>query len=110
VDRRNFLKMLVGGVAATAAVRTFPFRVFSFPSEPKIFTVPELKASLKQFAESIDVLLNPNLQEASVEAIELESFAKDMPLIFPPGDFLRVWKTNGLGKLAPPKMNTEFIS
>ncbi len=33
MDRRNFLKTLVGGVAATAAVRSFPFRVFSFPTE-----------------------------------------------------------------------------
>lgn len=32
-DRRSFLCTLVGGVAATAAVRTWPFRVFSFPSE-----------------------------------------------------------------------------
>jgi hypothetical protein len=31
--RRNFLRMMVGGLAAGAAVRTFPFRVFSFPSE-----------------------------------------------------------------------------
>jgi hypothetical protein len=33
MDRRNFLRSLIGGVAATAAVRTFPFRVYSFPAE-----------------------------------------------------------------------------
>jgi hypothetical protein len=33
MDRRKFLGMMVGGVAAAAAVRTFPFRVFSFPKE-----------------------------------------------------------------------------
>jgi hypothetical protein len=33
MDRRSFLGTLVGGVACAAAVRTFPFRVFSFPSE-----------------------------------------------------------------------------
>jgi hypothetical protein len=33
MNRRSFLRSLVGGVAAAAAVRTFPFRVFSFPSE-----------------------------------------------------------------------------
>ena len=33
MDRRKFLSTLIGGVAATAAVRTFPFRVFSFPKE-----------------------------------------------------------------------------
>lgn len=33
MERRGFLKLIVGGVAAAAAVRTFPFRVFSIPRE-----------------------------------------------------------------------------
>jgi len=33
MDRRKFISTLIGGVAASAAVRTFPFRVFSFPSK-----------------------------------------------------------------------------
>jgi len=33
MDRRAFFGTMIGGVAATAAVRTWPFRVFSFPSE-----------------------------------------------------------------------------
>jgi hypothetical protein len=33
MERRGFLKLLVGGVAAAAAVQTWPFRVYSFPSE-----------------------------------------------------------------------------
>ena len=33
MDRRGFMKMMVGGLAAGAAVRTWPFRVYSFPSE-----------------------------------------------------------------------------
>lgn len=37
MNRRNFLNSLIGGVAATAAVRTWPFRVFSFPTEVKPF-------------------------------------------------------------------------
>jgi len=32
VERRNFLRTLVGGVAVAAAARTWPFRVYSFPS------------------------------------------------------------------------------
>lgn len=31
------MRSLVGGVAATAAVRAWPFRVFSFPSQPMIW-------------------------------------------------------------------------
>jgi hypothetical protein len=34
MNRRNFIGTLVGGLAASAAVRTWPFRVFSFPSKP----------------------------------------------------------------------------
>ena len=36
MERRGFLKMLVGGVAVAAASQTFPFRVFSFPTNPEV--------------------------------------------------------------------------
>lgn len=36
MDRRNFLRSLVGGVATAAAVRSWPFRVFSFPKEIRV--------------------------------------------------------------------------
>jgi len=32
MDRRNFLRSLVDGVAVATAVRTWPFRVYSFPA------------------------------------------------------------------------------
>jgi hypothetical protein len=32
-SRRDFLRTMIGGLAVGAAVRTFPFRVFSFPTE-----------------------------------------------------------------------------
>jgi hypothetical protein len=31
MERRNFLRVLVGGVAVAAAARAWPFRVYSFP-------------------------------------------------------------------------------
>ena len=37
MNRRNFFRSMVGGVAAAAAVRTWPFRVYSFPTEVKTF-------------------------------------------------------------------------
>ena len=43
MDRRGFLKSLVGGLAVGAAVRTWPFRVYSFPSE---IVVPEVPSSM----------------------------------------------------------------
>jgi hypothetical protein len=34
MNRKDFLGMIVGGVATMAAVRAWPFRVYSFPSKP----------------------------------------------------------------------------
>jgi hypothetical protein len=33
ISRRGFIGTLIGGVVAGAAVRTWPFRVYSFPSQ-----------------------------------------------------------------------------
>jgi hypothetical protein len=33
MNRRAFLGLMIGGIAAGAAVRSWPFRVFSFPAE-----------------------------------------------------------------------------
>jgi len=52
-DRRNFLRTLVGGLAATAAVRTWPFRVYSFPKEVKTYTSPQMDKYLRAAAESL---------------------------------------------------------
>lgn len=40
MNRRNFLRSMIGGVATAAAVRTFPFRVFSFPTDIVIPDTP----------------------------------------------------------------------
>lgn len=42
MNRRKFFGTLIGGVAAGAAVRTWPFRVFSFPSEVEVNPYPAL--------------------------------------------------------------------
>jgi hypothetical protein len=44
ISRRGFLGALVGGVAAAAAVRTWPFRVFSFPIQVTSPTLDEINA------------------------------------------------------------------
>lgn len=33
ISRRNFFRLSIGGVAAAAAVRAWPYRVYSFPRE-----------------------------------------------------------------------------
>jgi hypothetical protein len=50
MNRRGFLGTLIGGVAAATAVRTFPFRVFSFPTEPM------LAATSVRFVKMYDVI------------------------------------------------------
>ena len=35
MNRRDFLSVMVGGVAISTAVRSWPFRVYSFPSDVK---------------------------------------------------------------------------
>lgn len=37
MNRRGFLGLLAGGLAAGAAVRTWPFRVYSFPTDLRIW-------------------------------------------------------------------------
>ena len=58
MNRRGFLGTLFGGVAASAAVRTWPFRVYSFPSTPKIYTI----------AEFTDIYIKPAMSQWSSEA------------------------------------------
>lgn len=50
MNRRNFLHTLIGGVSASAAVRTWPFRVYSFPSQ---FTFPRLSSDQAQKAYDV---------------------------------------------------------
>src|SRR5258708_23131264 len=50
MNRRKFFKSMIGGVAVAAAVRTWPFRVFSFPVE----IVTGLKAI--RFIKAYDVM------------------------------------------------------
>lgn len=47
-NRRAFLQTLVGGIVAGAAVRTWPFRVFSFPAAP-VLTATELRITSTYF-------------------------------------------------------------
>jgi hypothetical protein len=48
MNRRNFLGTVVGGVAASAAIRTWPFRVYSFPKDIHTFSyAPELSRKLR---------------------------------------------------------------
>ena len=60
-DRREFLKQLVGGVALAGAARTWPFRVYSFPSEIKLEPASWLSCSYEWWSrpEAFDIRLVP---------------------------------------------------
>jgi len=56
MNRRGFLG-LIGGVAAIAAERTFPFRVFSFPTEIKIAKATDITFDVIYYdRRALDVL------------------------------------------------------
>jgi len=88
MDRRNFLRSVIGGVAAVAAVRTFPFRVFSFPAEIKPFDFSYLPWD----PEGEVWYMNPDQAkawdslDARVQAVELESIHDEIPDLMRRGD------------------------
>lgn len=83
MNRRGFLRSLVGGVAAAAVVRTFPFRVYSFPTEVVLpdwellcaATLKDLRADVLYDNFFIDSLWlrRLSLTEASLMPSELRS-------------------------------------
>lgn len=81
IDRRLFLRSLIGGVVGAAAVRTWPFRVYSFAapeSLEKIFgdyvtsrTLPSMILSKEEFISRYVSLIDAQakaLQQLSEEA------------------------------------------
>jgi hypothetical protein len=73
MDRRNFLRSMIGGVVAGTAVRTWPFRVFSFPSEIEIAPTIEIaRLTRGSFAQ----LLAPGLRNLFVNYFDLPQRVK----------------------------------
>ena len=57
MDRRNFFRLTIGGVAAATAVRTWPFRVYSFPTNIVIAPVEEAIAYDYSFYQILDAAM-----------------------------------------------------
>ena len=79
MDRRNFLRKMIGGVAVAAAVRTWPFRVYSFPTVPT--RVDMLDMSHWGGYDDYVWYLHPDQKKAfdAIQAIELETLRKHIP-------------------------------
>ena len=84
MNRRNFLGLL-GGVAACAAVRTWPFRVYSFPQE---IVAPEIGGWVSYRIGFTVSLPPPGLTVETIRAIfcsrpEIICFPPDSSLTIP---------------------------
>jgi hypothetical protein len=115
MNRRNFLSTLIGGVVTAAAVRTFPFRVFSFPTQltgnweglhidpfPGVLTTPKLFAGPHGWGlNAIPYRVNPYLpvneiwliREPKVQALHLHEgprAGQDIREVIEPGQILRI--------------------
>lgn len=79
-DRRNFLRSMIGGLAATAAVRTWPFRVYSFPNE--IITGHQISVAFVNSKNGQVSSPSPGeIYWPRGEALELESVREQMPCL-----------------------------
>jgi len=98
MDRRGFLGMMIGGIATAAAVRTFPFRVFSFPKEIKVVNA----ANTGLFFETWD-----DWNQQAIYKNGLGNLAHQPSLNAFPNSFRRFYPDESLGQLplgsAPPK-------
>lgn len=81
MDRRNFLRTLVGGVVGAAALRTWPFRVYSFPSEIQIQIQPAFTREMLRRAVSMlhdrgtppEIIMHPAQYQAYKEIARIGS-------------------------------------
>lgn len=101
IDRRGFLGSLIGGVATASAVRTWPFRVFSFPST--IVVSPTIRLEFEYFWASAEALHNAGWNTVMADDFVLKGreINKGLFLIKCPkeewrkiGGFEGVWRSN----------------
>jgi hypothetical protein len=63
VNRRQFLQTLISGIAATAMVKEFPFKVYSIPSKIKLFDANAIRK-----LESMEIKFLKNVRGALVKS------------------------------------------
>ena len=94
MNRRGFLGMIIGGLATAAAVRTFPFRVFSFPTEiiaPSRLSVDQItNLSLEAIADQI-----PDLIERDAELYKMFLGQRYGEYYDPTGPYMGLTRTTG---------------
>jgi hypothetical protein len=79
MERRNFLRAMLGVAAATALPsEVWPFRKIFLPMTPTVWSYEEFQEWLGLSKAAYPGALN----EAAIQAIELEVFAKQIPDLF----------------------------
>ena len=68
-NRRDFFRTMIGGVAAAAAVRTWPFRVYSFPTDLTISSV-DLGYSVLDYS-SMPIIADPSVPAGKIFLVRL---------------------------------------
>jgi hypothetical protein len=82
MNRRNFLSLMVGGVAVAAA-RSFPFRVFSFPKEVKPLNAHHLpKEIMEALKQRLDLINQLGTDEGSRFFMHPKQLAKLKELVY----------------------------
>lgn len=98
MNRRGFLRTLAGGAAAAVAVRTFPFRAYSFPTTitNRLFWFGRIDTMNPAYWGGVDMMDHaPNvwfvnadqarafeLLDQKIEALELEEVRDELPTIY----------------------------
>jgi hypothetical protein len=89
MDRRGFLGMMIGGIAASAAVRTFPFRVFSFPSVVKpvrdYYSIEwPIVTRAWEYGSYLPEMTLASRAFAGFEFISMKDYGMDLKVVEPP--------------------------
>lgn len=79
MNRRSFLRnLIIGGVATTAAVREWPFRVFSFPNYPvEVHNLSKHPSLVFHGWRNHDGIVKVSLELLRDSAFDLESYMKN---------------------------------
>ncbi len=82
---------MIGGVAAAAAVRTFPFRVYSFPTTPAVMDPAVARRMIERIRQALGAevndppiafYLNPDQAKALAECMGSKDFRRMQLLAF----------------------------
>lgn len=94
MQRREFIRTLIGGVVAGAAVRTWPFRVYSFPPNLSIYSntedavIARMEAHMRIIVADMDREFANQYLRDDYRKIVVSSFTNQRRISFSASDIL----------------------